>query len=70
MKQESEKTTHFGYREVPVQEKARLVHDVFRSVAGKAPSDIISALNRAAAEWRGEQPQNDDMTFVAIRVRD
>ncbi|MCW8871986.1 MAG: class I SAM-dependent methyltransferase, partial [Xanthomonadales bacterium] len=34
MKQESEKTTHFGYREVPVQEKARLVHDVFRSVAG------------------------------------
>jgi demethylmenaquinone methyltransferase/2-methoxy-6-polyprenyl-1,4-benzoquinol methylase len=34
MTQESEKTTHFGYREVPVQEKARLVHDVFRSVAG------------------------------------
>ena len=34
MQQETEKTTHFGYREVPVQEKTRLVHDVFRSVAG------------------------------------
>ena len=34
MKQETEKTTHFGYREVPVREKTRLVGDVFRSVAG------------------------------------
>jgi demethylmenaquinone methyltransferase/2-methoxy-6-polyprenyl-1,4-benzoquinol methylase len=34
MKQESEKTTHFGYREVPVREKTRLVSDVFRSVSG------------------------------------
>jgi demethylmenaquinone methyltransferase/2-methoxy-6-polyprenyl-1,4-benzoquinol methylase len=34
MQQETDKTTHFGYREVPVREKARLVHDVFRSVAG------------------------------------
>jgi demethylmenaquinone methyltransferase/2-methoxy-6-polyprenyl-1,4-benzoquinol methylase len=28
-------TTHFGYRDVPVREKAGLVHDVFTSVAGK-----------------------------------
>jgi len=34
MEQETEKTTHFGYREVPVREKTRLVGDVFRSVAG------------------------------------
>ena len=34
MKQKMEKTTHFGYREVPVQDKKHLVHDVFRSVAG------------------------------------
>lgn len=27
------KTTHFGYREVPVHEKSRLVQEVFRSVA-------------------------------------
>jgi demethylmenaquinone methyltransferase/2-methoxy-6-polyprenyl-1,4-benzoquinol methylase len=34
MQQETEKTTHFGYREVPMQDKKRLVHEVFRSVAG------------------------------------
>ena len=28
-------TTHFGYRDVPVEEKAGLVRDVFASVAGK-----------------------------------
>jgi demethylmenaquinone methyltransferase/2-methoxy-6-polyprenyl-1,4-benzoquinol methylase len=34
MTQENQRTTHFGYREVPVQEKTRLVHQVFASVAG------------------------------------
>jgi len=28
-------TTHFGYRDVAVADKARMVHDVFDSVAGK-----------------------------------
>ncbi len=31
----SEKTTHFGYQDVPVSEKASRVADVFHSVAGK-----------------------------------
>jgi len=30
----TDKTTHFGYREVPVEEKTGLVHGVFESVAG------------------------------------
>ena len=30
----TDKTTHFGYREVPVEEKTGLVHEVFESVAG------------------------------------
>jgi demethylmenaquinone methyltransferase/2-methoxy-6-polyprenyl-1,4-benzoquinol methylase len=34
MNQESEKTTHFGYREVPESEKQRMVDQVFESVAG------------------------------------
>jgi demethylmenaquinone methyltransferase/2-methoxy-6-polyprenyl-1,4-benzoquinol methylase len=34
MNQEHQKTTHFGYREVPVREKSRLVREVFESVAG------------------------------------
>jgi demethylmenaquinone methyltransferase/2-methoxy-6-polyprenyl-1,4-benzoquinol methylase len=32
---EQKDTTHFGYREVPVEDKARHVADVFHSVAGK-----------------------------------
>lgn len=33
MDNSSRETTHFGYREVPVQDKSRLVHQVFESVA-------------------------------------
>ena len=35
MTEPQEKTTHFGYREVPVAEKTGLVHEVFASVASK-----------------------------------
>ena len=33
MDNSSRETTHFGYREVPVSDKSRLVHQVFESVA-------------------------------------
>lgn len=33
--QSTEKTTHFGFREVPIDEKSNLVAEVFRSVAPK-----------------------------------
>jgi demethylmenaquinone methyltransferase/2-methoxy-6-polyprenyl-1,4-benzoquinol methylase len=35
MTQQQHKTTHFGYREVPVEEKTGLVREVFASVADK-----------------------------------
>ncbi len=35
MTHQEQKTTHFGYQEVPVEEKTGLVHEVFSSVAGK-----------------------------------
>ena len=40
-----EKTTHFGYREVPEQEKSRHVADVFHSVADRYDlmNDLMSA---------------------------
>jgi demethylmenaquinone methyltransferase/2-methoxy-6-polyprenyl-1,4-benzoquinol methylase len=43
-KQSSENTTHFGYREVPVEDKADLVGQVFHSVAGKYDlmNDVMS----------------------------
>jgi demethylmenaquinone methyltransferase/2-methoxy-6-polyprenyl-1,4-benzoquinol methylase len=34
MNEASEKTTHFGYRDVPVKEKTAMVRGVFESVAG------------------------------------
>jgi demethylmenaquinone methyltransferase/2-methoxy-6-polyprenyl-1,4-benzoquinol methylase len=40
----NDKTTHFGYREVPVEDKASLVGQVFHSVAGKYDlmNDVMS----------------------------
>jgi sigma-B regulation protein RsbU (phosphoserine phosphatase) len=36
-----------------------------RTLPAKA---IVDAVFRAVAEWRGETPQNDDMTAVAVRI--
>jgi len=50
----TEKTTHFGYREVPIREKTGLVHDVFESVAGNYDlmNDLMSlGVHRA---WKRE----------------
>jgi len=43
--QTKEQTTHFGYKEVPVEEKANKVADVFHSVADKYDimNDLMSA---------------------------
>lgn len=43
-KPEQEETTHFGYQEVPVSEKAERVGQVFRSVAGRYDlmNDVMS----------------------------
>lgn len=43
--QAKEQTTHFGYKEVPVEEKAHKVADVFHSVADKYDimNDLMSA---------------------------
>ncbi|MEO1239307.1 MAG: class I SAM-dependent methyltransferase, partial [Pseudomonadota bacterium] len=45
MVENSEKTTHFGDREVPENEKAGLVHGVFTSVANRydVMNDLMSA---------------------------
>ena len=54
MTRQNEKTTHFGYREVPVEEKAGLVHEVFRSVAGNYDlmNDLMSlGIHRA---WKAD----------------
>jgi len=58
MSQERQKTTHFGYREVPVQEKSGLVREVFDSVAGKYDlmNDLMSlGIHRA---WKRDFAAN------------
>ena len=46
----------------------RVSRAVAEAPAGR-PQEMIDALLRAAEEWAGEGPPNDDITFVALRVR-
>lgn len=69
MNQEPEKTTHFGYREVPEQEKDRLVYRVFESVAGNYDlmNDLMSlGVHRA---WKRDFVANSGVR-IGDRVLD
>jgi len=68
MSKHTEKTTHFGYQEVPVSEKAGRVGEVFRSVAGKYDimNDLMSfGLHRLWKDMaiRHLQPQRGDQVL-------
>lgn len=41
----------------------------FERAADGTPEEIIAALEEAAVAWAGEQPPNDDVTFVVLRVK-
>ena len=59
-KNQHQETTHFGFREVPVSEKAGLVGEVFHSVAGKYDlmNDLMSlGVHRAWKRFAVEQMQ-------------
>lgn len=43
--------------------------DAFANVAGGGAQDVIDGLVAQAREWHGDQPPNDDITFVVVRVR-
>ena len=43
--------------------------DVIRKLDDTSPDAVIAALQTAAARWRGEAPQNDDMTLLVARYR-
>jgi len=61
MTQEQQKTTHFGYHDVPVEEKTGLVREVFSSVAGKYDlmNDLMSlGIHRA---WKRDFVANSDV---------
>ena len=69
MTQDRQQTTHFGYREVPVQEKTRLVRQVFESVAGNYDlmNDLMSlGIHRA---WKRDCVANSGVGQVGDRGR-
>ncbi len=45
------------------------VRETFEGLGGKRPEDVIAGLTAAAEAWAGGQPAKDDITLVAIRVR-
>ncbi len=45
------------------------VRGVFEELGGRTPEDVIAGLTAAARSWTGGEPPNDDITFVAVRVR-
>jgi serine phosphatase RsbU (regulator of sigma subunit) len=45
------------------------VRESFQELGGKTPEAVIAGLGEAARAWTGGKPPNDDVTFVAVRVR-
>lgn len=43
------------------------VENIFLQTATQSPKEIIDELLIAANQWRGQEPQADDMTFVVIK---
>jgi serine phosphatase RsbU (regulator of sigma subunit) len=45
------------------------VRSLFEELGGHAPEEVIAGLTAAARSWTGGEPPNDDVTFVAVKVR-
>ncbi|MCI0513518.1 SpoIIE family protein phosphatase [candidate division KSB1 bacterium] len=45
------------------------IKELFQSVASLPSTRIIEQLTAAAETWRNGQPQNDDITFVVVKVK-
>jgi sigma-B regulation protein RsbU (phosphoserine phosphatase) len=62
-----------GLPELPDADGEPLGYGRVARVIAEAPSDkpqkVIQALLHAAEQWAGDGPPNDDITFVALRVR-
>jgi len=43
--------------------------NIFAEAAGKSPAEIISHLNQAGEKWANGRPQQDDVTFVVMKVK-
>ena len=43
--------------------------DVLPDIAGNSPQEIISRFVEIGETWAGNRPQDDDVTFVVIKVK-
>ncbi|UCE20320.1 MAG: SpoIIE family protein phosphatase [Gemmatimonadota bacterium] len=46
------------------------IKQVFKEVVDNSPKDIITHLVDAGERWRGSRPQEDDITFVVLKLKD
>lgn len=46
------------------------IKTVFGEAGDRDPQEIIAHLNGAAERWRNGRPQNDDMTFVVMKMKE
>lgn len=46
------------------------VHELLASQAARGPQATLDALAEEVARWTGGKPPGDDVTFVALRLRD
>jgi len=62
-----------GYMELfnPAKETFEFdrVKEILQNNGLKHPDDIIKSLVDAGEEWRGNEPQGDDVTFVIVKVK-
>jgi len=45
------------------------VKEYYREVAVKSPDEIIAYLNETGERWRNGKPQDDDITFVVLKIK-
>ncbi len=46
------------------------IQDIFAEVGSSSPQKIIDHLIEAGERWRNGRAQNDDITFVVLKVKD
>jgi serine phosphatase RsbU (regulator of sigma subunit) len=44
-------------------------NNVLRATSGQTPQDIINQLVKVAEQWAGTRPPDDDVTFVALKIK-
>jgi serine phosphatase RsbU (regulator of sigma subunit) len=55
-----------GHKEMFGEARTR---DLIKNMGDKAPAEIVSQLEKSCNNWRGEIPQQDDVTFLVLQMK-